>query len=224
MRDILLPTLRLHYTATLHLLPPRCYISSIHSGYKISLAHRRSSRSHNLYHWHHHRNASSSHHDLRNAGPLFQGLSKWCTTTIATTAIPTTTTPQSTPPPSPPPSPEEKHSNDDSFQEFLNELDEKHKGQPPPEEVQAALLRSFKTAHQELNDSTAVYGVEDADLKDGEDADLEDGKDADLEDGHRRRAALLAKRRREAPPTTLALLHKKILDTKTFKQGSRLKL
>jgi hypothetical protein len=96
---------------------------------------------------------------------------------------------------------------DGSFQEFLNELDEKHNGQAPPEEVQAALLRSFETVRQEPNDSTAVYGVEDANLKDGEDADLEDGEDADLEDGRRRRAALLAKRRREAPPTTLALLH-----------------
>jgi hypothetical protein len=34
---------------------------------------------------------------------------------------------------------------DDSFQEFLNKLDEKHKGQPPLE-VQAALLRSFERA------------------------------------------------------------------------------
>jgi hypothetical protein len=41
---------------------------------------------------------------------------------------------------------EEEHSNNDSFQEFLNELDEKHKGQSPPEEVQAALLRSFERA------------------------------------------------------------------------------
>jgi hypothetical protein len=48
------------------------------------------------------------------------------------------------PPPSPPPPPpEEEHSGDDSFQEFLNELDKKHKGQPRPEEVQAALLHSF---------------------------------------------------------------------------------
>jgi hypothetical protein len=65
-----------------------------------------------------------------------------------------------------------------------------------------------------------VYGVEDADLKDGEDADLKDGdcedvyledddcEDADLEDGRCRRAALLAKRCTEAPPTTLALLHR----------------
>jgi hypothetical protein len=36
------------------------------------------------------------------------------------------------PPPSPPspPSPEEEYSDNDSFQEFLNELEEKHKGQP----------------------------------------------------------------------------------------------
>jgi hypothetical protein len=68
----MLPTLHLHYVAALHLLPPRCY----------------------LYRRLHHRNASPSHHDLRNAGPLFQGLSKRCTaaTTTATTAIPTTTT------------------------------------------------------------------------------------------------------------------------------------
>jgi hypothetical protein len=50
--------------------------------------------------------------------------------------------------------------------------------------VQAALLRSFEMAHQEPNDSTTVYGVEDADLKDDE-----DDEDADLEDGRRRRAA-----------------------------------
>jgi hypothetical protein len=80
-----------------------------------------------------------------------------------------------------------------------------YRGQP--KEVQAALLRSFETAHQEPNDSSTVYGVEDADLKDCEDTDLEDGKDADLEDGCHRRAALLAKRRREASPTTLVLLH-----------------
>jgi hypothetical protein len=85
--------------------------------------------------------------------------------------------------------------------------------------VQAALLRSFETARQEPNDSSAVYNVEDADLKDGEDADLEDGedadledgKDADLEDGRRRHAALLAKQRREAPPTMLALLHRQMV-------------
>jgi hypothetical protein len=65
----------------------------------------------------------------------------------------------------------------------------------------------------------AVYGVEDAnlkdgedaDLEDGEDADLEDGEDADLEDGRRRHAVLLAKRRREAPPTMLALLHRQMV-------------
>jgi hypothetical protein len=71
-------------------------------------------------------------------------------------------------------------------------------------------------ARQEPNDSSAVYGVEDADLKDGEDADLEDAdledrEDADLEDGRRRHAALLAKRRREAPPTMLALLHRQLV-------------
>jgi hypothetical protein len=89
----LLPTLRLHYAAALHLLPPCRYISRIDSSYKIPLAHRRSSQSPNLYHRHHHRNASSSHHDLCNARPLFQGLSKRCTTTTtATVAIPTTTT------------------------------------------------------------------------------------------------------------------------------------
>jgi hypothetical protein len=119
--------------------------------------------------------------------------------------------PPSTPPPFPlPPPSEEKHS-DDSFQEFLNELDEKHKGRPPPKEVQAALLRSFETVRQEPNDSTAVYDVEDVDLNDGEDVDLEDSEDADLEDGRRRHAALLAKRRREAPPTTLALLHRQMV-------------
>jgi hypothetical protein len=85
--------LRLHYAAALPLLPPRCCIYRIDSGYKISLAHRRSSRSPNLYRRHHHRNASPYHHDLHNAGPLFQGLSQWCTaaTNIATAAIPTTT-------------------------------------------------------------------------------------------------------------------------------------
>jgi hypothetical protein len=66
--------------------------------------------------------------------------------------------------------------------------------------VQAALLRSFETARQEPNDSSPVYGVEDADLK-----------DADLEDGCRRHVALLAKRHREAPPTTLALLHRQMV-------------
>jgi hypothetical protein len=65
------------------------------------------------------------------------------------------------------------------------------------------LLRSFERARQEPNDSTAVYGIEDA--------DLEDGEDADLEDGHRRRAALLAKQCREAPSTTLALLHRQMV-------------
>jgi hypothetical protein len=132
------------------------------------------------------------------------------------------------PPPSPPPPPpEEKHSDDDSFQEFLNELDEKHKGQPPPEEVQAALLHSFETARQEPNDSMAVYNIEDADLKDGEDANLEDGEDADLEDsehadlenyedidledGRRRHATLWSKRRRKVPPTMLALLHRQMV-------------
>jgi hypothetical protein len=114
--------LRLHYAAALHLLPPRRYISYIDSGYKISLAHRRSSRSPNLYRQHHHRNASPSHHDLRNDGSLFQGFFKWCTvaTTTATAAIPTTT--PSTPPPSPPlPPPEEEHSDDDSVtsQDFI---------------------------------------------------------------------------------------------------------
>jgi hypothetical protein len=89
----LVPTLRLHYAAALHLLPPRCYISRIDSGYKISLAHRPSSRSPNLYHRHHHRNASSSHHDLRNAGPLFEGISKQCTTATTTTPIYATTIP-----------------------------------------------------------------------------------------------------------------------------------
>jgi hypothetical protein len=69
--------------------------------------------------------------------------------------------------------------------------------------VQAALLCSFETARQEPNDSSAVYDIEDADLKDVEDADLEDGR--------RRRAALLAKRRREAPPTILALLHRQMV-------------
>jgi hypothetical protein len=88
--------------------------------------------------------------------------------------------------------------------------------QPPPEKVQAALLCSFERARQEPNDSTAVYGVEDTNLKDGEDTDLEDGEDADLkdtdlEDNRHRHAALLAKRRREAPPTTLALLHRQIV-------------
>jgi hypothetical protein len=87
--------LRRHYAAALNLLPPRCYISRIDSGYKILLAHCRSSRSPNLYRRHHHRNALTSHHDLRNAGPLFQGLFKRCTATTitATAAIPTTTTP-----------------------------------------------------------------------------------------------------------------------------------
>jgi hypothetical protein len=89
----LLSTLRLHYVAAFYLFPPRSYISRIDSGYTILLANRRSSRSPNLYRWHHHRNASPSHHDLRNAGPLFQGLSKWCTAATTTTAaIPTTTT------------------------------------------------------------------------------------------------------------------------------------
>jgi hypothetical protein len=199
--------LRLHYAAALHLLPPRRYISRIDSDYKISLAHRRSSWSPNLYRRHHHHNASPSHHDLRNAGPLFQGLSK-CSTTATTAAIPPPPPPPSTPPPSPPSPPEDKHSDNDSFQEFLNELDKKHKGQPLPEEVQAALLRSFETARQEPNDSSAVYDIEAADLKDGKDANL---KDTDLEDGEDDRcwrAALLAKRRREALPTTLALLHR----------------
>jgi hypothetical protein len=111
----------------------------------------------------------------------------------------------------PSPLPEEKHSDDDSFQEFLNKLDKKHKGQPSPEEVQAALLHSFERAHQEPNDSTTVYGVEDADLKDGEGTDLEDDEDADLEDDYCRRAALLAKRHREAPPTTLVLLYRQMV-------------
>jgi hypothetical protein len=86
--------LRLHYAAALHLLPPRRYIYRIGPNYKILLAHRRSSQSPNLYRRHLHRNASPSHHDLRNAGPLFQGLYKRCTaaTTAATAAIPTTTT------------------------------------------------------------------------------------------------------------------------------------
>jgi hypothetical protein len=136
------------------------------------------------------------------------------------------------PPPSPPPPPpEEKHSDDDSFQEFLNELDEKHKGQPPLEKVQAALLRSFETARQEPNDSTAVYGVEDTDLEDGEDTDLEDGEDtdledgedADLEDGRRRRAVLLAKRRREVPPTTLALLHRQMVRDRMERRHAKAK-
>jgi hypothetical protein len=70
------------------------------------------------------------------------------------------------------------HSDDDSFQEFLNVLGEKHKGQLPPEEVQAALLHSFETARQEPNDSSTVYGIEDTDLKDGKDADLEDDRHA----------------------------------------------
>jgi hypothetical protein len=112
------------------------------------------------------------------------------------------------PPPSPPlPPPEEKHLGDDSFQQFLNELDKKYKEQPPPEEVQVALLHSFEMARQEPNDFSAVYSVEDADLKDREEADLEGGEDGDIEDSRCRRAALLAKGRSEAPPTTLALLH-----------------
>jgi hypothetical protein len=91
---MLLPMLHLHYVAALHLLPLCRYISRIDSGYKISLVHRRSSWSPNLYRRHHNRNASPSHPDLCNAGPLFQGLSKRCTaaTTTATAAIPTTTT------------------------------------------------------------------------------------------------------------------------------------
>jgi hypothetical protein len=103
-------------------------------------------------------------------------------------AFPNGASPPPPPPPStstssaPPPLPEEKHSDNDSFQEFLNELDEKHKGQPPPEEAQAALLHSFERARQEPNDSTTVYGIEDADLKDGKGADLEDDEDADRED------------------------------------------
>jgi hypothetical protein len=115
------------------------------------------------------------------------------------------------PPPSqPPPPPEEEHSDDDSFQEFLNKLDDKHKGQPPPGEVQAALLHSFERARLEPDDSTSVYSIENTDLEDGEDADLEDSdcKDADLEDGRHRRATRLAKRCKEAPPTPLALLHR----------------
>jgi hypothetical protein len=107
--------------------------------------------------------------------------------------------PPSTQPPSPlsPLSPEEEYSDDDSFQELLKKLKDKHKGQPPLQEVQAALLRSFERARQESNNSTAVHNIEDADLEDGdwEDADLKDGdcedanleegncKDADLEDG-----------------------------------------
>jgi hypothetical protein len=69
--------------------------------------------------------------------------------------------------------------------------------------VQAALLHSLETVRQEPNDSTSVYGVEDADLKDGE--------DADLKDGHHRRAVLLAKRHREAPPAMLALLYRQMV-------------
>jgi hypothetical protein len=91
---------------------------------------------------------------------------------------------------------------DVSFKDFHNDLDNKHKGKPPPpEKVQATLLRSFKRARQEPNGSTVVYDVEEADRE-----------DADLEDSHRRRAALLvAKRRREAPPTLLVLLHRQML-------------
>jgi hypothetical protein len=58
------------------------------------------------------------------------------------------------------------------------------------------LLPSFDRAGQEPDDSTVVYGIEDADCE-----------DTDLEDDRRRRAALLGKRRRETPPTLLALLH-----------------
>jgi hypothetical protein len=154
-----------------------------------------------VHHRHHHRRHPHHHHH-----PIYA-----------------TTTP-STPPPSPPP-PEEKHSDDDSFQEFLNKVDKKYKGQPPPEEVQAALLRSFETARQEPNYSSAVYGVEDADLKDGEDADLEDAdlEDDDLEDGRRRRAALLAKRCREAPPTTLALLHRQMVHGRMERRHAKTK-
>jgi hypothetical protein len=94
-------------------------------------------------------------------------------------------------------------------------LDEKHKGQPPPEEVQAALLHSFETARQEPNDSSTVYGIEDTDLKDGEDADLED-------DRHRH-AALLAKRRREAPPTTPALLHRQMVRSRMERRHAKTK-
>jgi hypothetical protein len=89
--------------------------------------------------------------------------------------------------------------------------------------VQAALLPSFERARQELNDSTAVYGVEDADLKDGEDANLEDGEDADLGDGRRRRGALLAKRRREASPTTLALLHRQMVHDRMERRHAKTK-
>jgi hypothetical protein len=129
---------------------------------------------------------------------------------------------QSTPPPSPPLLPEEEeHSDNDSFQEFLNKLDDTHKGQPPSEEVQAALLCSFERVRQEPNDSMAVYSVEGADLEDGEDVDLEDDdlkdgdcEDADLEDGRCRRAVLLAKRCREAPPTPLVLLHREMVHDK----------
>jgi hypothetical protein len=90
---------RLHYAAALHLFSPRRYISHIDSSYKILLAHRHSSQSPNLYRRHHHLNALPSHHDLRNPGPLFQGLSKRCTaaTTTTTAAIPTTTTTTTTP-------------------------------------------------------------------------------------------------------------------------------
>jgi hypothetical protein len=92
-----------------------------------------------------------------------------------------------------------------------------------PEEVQTTLIRSFETARQEPNDSSAVYGIEDANLKDGEDADLEDGEDADLKDGRRRRAALLAKRRREAPPTTLALLHRQMVRDRMERRHAKTK-
>jgi hypothetical protein len=71
--------------------------------------------------------------------------------------------------------------------------------------VQAVLLRSFERACQEPNKSTAVYGVEDADLVDG------DCEDADQEDDRHRRAALLAKKRREAWPTPMALLHRQMV-------------
>jgi hypothetical protein len=106
---------------------------------------------------------------------------------------------------------------------LLNELDEKYKGQPPSEEVQAALLCSFEMARQEPNDSSAVYDGEDADLKDGEDADLENGEDADLKDGRHRRAVLLAKRRREAPPTILALLHRQMVRDRMERRHAKTK-
>jgi hypothetical protein len=220
--------LRLHYAAALHLLPPCRYISCIDSGYKILLAHRRSSWSPNLYRRHHHRNASPSHHDLHNVGPLFEGLSKWCTaaTTTATAAIPTTTTTTTTIYATTIPA--AAAAGGEAFRRQLllrvpQRARQKNNGQPPPEEVQAALLRSFETARQQPNDSTAVYSVEDVVLKDNEDADLEDGENADLKDGRRRRATLLAKQRREALPTMLSFLHRQMVRSRMERRHAKTK-